>query len=363
MGCLRWHQPSRRSVSWIRRAAGAAVSPPVPPCETTTATAYRGRVRRGVGDEPRGVLRAEDLRGAGLARDGPGRQGEAGEGALRGALGHHAGQGVVQERDHRRRQPDRPIAGAGRRAFPAPPPGAVNACADLRGPERAAVGDGGVDARHLQRRHGDVALADGEVRGVTGAELEARLAVLHGQRLEVGRARPVRGRDLGVAACGRAHTCRPGSASHVARFHSRLGMRPPCSPGRSMPVRPPEPEGPGRGDERVARSVGRAARPPWACHDAVGEVVEDGVARDDDRPCAARSARRRATRSCGTRGCRCGSSRCSRRCRRAGCRRATAPGSETALNVDAGAKTDDGHAGDQGRARLGVREGAQLALA
>ena len=160
-------------------------------------------------------------------------------------------------------------AAAGRRSTTSDP---------TRGVPPAPVGDRGVHDGDLERGDADVTLADREVRGVTGAEEVAAVAVLDRDLPEVGRLLPVG--DLGVAGACPLARLDPG-ASHDASFQAGPGCVPTArragrcrsaSRGRAG----------GHGDERVA-GVARGGEPALRLPRPVGDRVEDRVARDLDR--------------------------------------------------------------------------------
>src|SRR5438034_537994 len=128
--------------------------------------------------EHRGRVLAEQLGGSGLARHADLVQREAAKGARRGALGHHPGQRVADVRqglagdrqvpDHRRVDLLDHLAGGRRHQRLAEP----------RAVQRAAVGQGSIGVGKLERRDGDVALADRGDGGLAGLPLPSALAVL-----------------------------------------------------------------------------------------------------------------------------------------------------------------------------------------
>ena len=155
---------SPSSAARICRAAGPATEPPCPPCSTTTATQYFGLLCRREADEPREVVLAVHLGGAGLARNG---DGERSEHALRRTgLGDHdqralhggevARGGLRRERDLRLRLDDRLSIGT------------EHLLENVRLHDVAAVRDACVCVDELERGHEQVALTDGEVHGVAG---------------------------------------------------------------------------------------------------------------------------------------------------------------------------------------------------
>ena len=99
--------------------------------------------------------------------------------------------------------------------------------------ERAAVAEGGVRARQLQRRDQRVALADREVHRVAGPVVAALEAELVGEDVQEGRASPSGLRvDLAVVVLHRLP---------VGELPLPVGDPAAASPGRSMPVSLPKP--------------------------------------------------------------------------------------------------------------------------
>ena len=287
-----------RSTSWIRAGARARRSRPGAALRDDDRHGIPRLCGRGVGDEPR---RCPACRTPPPCRSCPppatGRSGKPAKAPFAVPSRHDARAARRAGTPAcRRDRPTGPVP-AGASAGSARPAGGRERLRHLRGPQRAAVGDGGVDPRHLQRRHGDVALADGEVRGVTGAELEARLAVLHGQRLEVCRAARVRGRDLRVAGPGARAGVGPGLLPRRALPRAVGDPAAPAPPAGRCRSAVPSPKARGRGDERVMPVSRLAAEPALGQPGRGRRSRRRSCRRRRRRPCAARSARRRGTRS------------------------------------------------------------------